>query len=248
MWSERIGVEKGLSMLSLLLMAALAQGGGEEPQKGEPRPDPPAVEASWKKLGEGIWFDPKEKRVILEARVVLREGPLEHLLCSTGTKEHESILATSAPPRLIHAGLLLTGAEPGKPAEFDPEFKPPTGPPIRIEAIWTGEGGKRRTEDVRTWIQDEKTKGAMTADWVFAGSALYKDPDSGVMRYAADSGDLITVANFASSILDVGASSTSSDAMLLYAANPARVPAEETKVLLVLRPVKNEGSTAELMP
>ena len=58
---------------------------------------------------------------------MLREGPLEHLLCLKGTKEHEAILATDAQPRQIHAGLLLTGAEPGHPVRFLPKFEPPAG-------------------------------------------------------------------------------------------------------------------------
>ena len=60
---------------------------------------------------------------------MLREGPLEHLLCLKGTKEHEAILATDAQPRQIHAGLLLTGAEPGHPVRFLPKFEPPPAPP-----------------------------------------------------------------------------------------------------------------------
>src|SRR5262249_42393464 len=73
-------------------------------------------DAAWKQLGRSLWFDPKAKRLYLRARIVLRDGYLEHLMCSKGTKEHEAILATDAVPNQIHAGLLLTGAEPGKPA------------------------------------------------------------------------------------------------------------------------------------
>ncbi len=58
------------------------------------RPDP-----EWKEWGRSLWFDPKGKRVIVRARVVLREGVLEHLMCLKGTKEHEAIVATDAAPR-----------------------------------------------------------------------------------------------------------------------------------------------------
>ena len=37
----------------------------------------------------------------------------EQLLCRKNTKEHESILATTADARIIHAGLLAAAAEPG---------------------------------------------------------------------------------------------------------------------------------------
>ena len=78
------------------------------------QPDP-----TWKELGRSLWFDPKAKRVILRARVVLREGVLEHLICLKGTKEHEAILATDAVANQIHAALLATG-EPGHAVRFLP--------------------------------------------------------------------------------------------------------------------------------
>src|SRR5687768_15117788 len=85
------------------------------PQAPAPEPDSFRAPAGWRKLDESIWFDPEAKSLIVRARVVLRDGFLEHLLCKNQSKEHESILATAAPPRMIHAGLLLTGAEAGKP-------------------------------------------------------------------------------------------------------------------------------------
>ena len=100
--------------------------------------DPPAVsvgkqtealqpDPSWGSLGRSLWIDPKAKRVILQARVVLREGMLEHLMCLKGTKEHEAILATDAVARQIHAALLAIGAEPGHPVRFLPKFEPAEG-------------------------------------------------------------------------------------------------------------------------
>ena len=68
------------------------------------QPDP-----GWKKLGRNLWFDPKAKKVILRARVVLREGYLEHFMCSKGTKEHEVILTADCDAEVIHAALLAAG-------------------------------------------------------------------------------------------------------------------------------------------
>src|SRR5262249_20769914 len=156
----------------------------------------------WKNLGPSLWFDPKAKQAILRARVVLREGILEHLMCLKGTKEHEAILATDARPRQIHAALLLTGAEPGRPAQFAPKFQPPTGTSIASE-LRGKEEGKLRHADARQWVWDEKAKKPLGMDWVFAGSLLYQDPVTKKTLYAADEGDLITVANFATAILDL---------------------------------------------
>jgi hypothetical protein len=91
-------------------------------------PDP-----SWKRLGKDLWFDQAGNRVVLRARVCQTDAPLEHLLCRKNSKEHESILVTEAPPQMIHAGLLLTGVEPGHPVRFRPKFEPPAGPVIAVE-------------------------------------------------------------------------------------------------------------------
>lgn len=193
------------------------------------------VEPGWKAMGKGLWFDPKERRIVLRARVVLREGMLEHLLCRKGTKEHEAILATEAPARSIHAALLLTGADVGHPVEFAPKFRPPTGSPIAIEVVWD-QNGRRRTDDARQWVWDEKTKSHLEIDWVFAGSVLYEDRITKKPMYAADDGDLITVANFASAILDLPINSSANDADRMFTANTARIPPLGTEVFLILAP------------
>lgn len=226
------------TILALLLLTAPAA------PPASPPPAPPAVRAdaddfspdpAWKPLGPHLWFDPVGRRLALRARVVLREGPLEHLLCLNGTKEHEAILATGAAPRRIHAGLLLTGAEPGHPVRFLPEMSPPTGTPIAIELHWV-EGGKARHADAREWVLDERKKAPLTADWVFAGSELVDDPATKQKYYLADDGDLITVANFASAILDLPFTSTANDAERSFVARTDRIPPRGTGVTLFFRP------------
>jgi hypothetical protein len=188
----------------LLMIVGLAQAPAAPgpPPRDQPadtfRPDP-----AWKTLGTSLWFDPANKALVIRARVVLREGYLEHLLCLDQTKEHESILATPAPPRMIHAGLLLTGAEVGRPVQYEPEFKPPSGTPIRIELEWTDADGRTRRAPARDWVRDEKSRKPLAQDWVFAGSQMFEDKKENRTLYAADGGDLITVANFMSAILDL---------------------------------------------
>src|SRR5206468_2480476 len=128
------------ALLAALALAAAAAG-PQRPTQPPGAPAPPAAsepaddfrpDPAWKPLGPSLWFDPKARRLVMRARVALREGPLEHLICLKGTKEHEAVLATPAPARLIHAGLLLTGAEVGHPVRFMPKFEPPAGTPIAI--------------------------------------------------------------------------------------------------------------------
>ncbi len=225
--------------LTLLTVLALSQ--AQAPATG-PRgdePPPPAdsfrPDPAWKPLGRDAWFDPKGKRLVLRARVALQDGILEHLLCRKGTKEHESVLATEAPPRMIHAGLILAGATPGHPVRFDPKYEPPAGSPVAIEVEWEQAGAKRRV-DAREWVKDQATGAALARDWVFAGSELFDDPRSKATIYAADDGDLFTVANFPASILDLPIRSSANDADRSYLAFAGRVPPRGTPVTLYLRP------------
>jgi hypothetical protein len=222
--------------VSLIVATILALAAAPpEPPVAQPQGDSFHPDPAWTPLGRSLWFDRKAKRLILRARVVLLEGPLEHLLCLKGTKEHEAILATDAVPRRIHAGLLLTGAEPGHPVQFQPRFAPPSGTPIAIELEWV-EGGKTRRADARQWVKGERNDKALAQDWVFAGSELFQDRETKTPVYAADDGDLITVANFSSAILDLPFASTSQDADRIFVANTPRIPPRGTPVTMSLRP------------
>lgn len=206
------------------------------------RPDP-----AWKALGKDLWFDPAKRQVILRARVCLRDGFLEHLLCLDRTKEHESVLATEAAPRMIHAGLILAAGEPGHGVRFRPEFVPPAGPPISIEAEWLQDGKTRRI-DARKLVKEQKSGKPLESRWVFAGSDTFQDPDTKKVIYAADSGDLITVANFPSAILDVPLVSSNSDAERGYVAFTDNIPPMGTRVTLFLRKVDPAADKAASAP
>ncbi|WP_435010378.1 YdjY domain-containing protein [Tundrisphaera lichenicola] len=224
-----------LAALTLLSALVLATAPAQDPEAPPPPNDHFKPDPAWKALGQDIWFDPKGKVLILRARVALQDGALEHLICRKGTKEHESVLATEAPARIIHAGLLLTGATPGHPVRFQPAFEPPTGTPIAIEVEWLKDGKLQKTE-AREWVKDQATGTALARDWVFAGSELFEDPRTKTMIYAADDGDLVTVANFPASILDLPFRSSANDADRTYLARADRVPVRGTPVTVYLRP------------
>ncbi len=219
-------------LAAIALLAAIGPAGQAPPA---PRPDDFKPDASWRPLGAALWFDPAGRRLLLRAQVVLREGPLEHLICLKGTKEHEAILATKAVPRQIHAGLLLTGAEPGGPVQYVPKFRAPTGTPIAIDLEWD-DGGEKRSADARNWVLDEQAKKPLAHDWVFAGSLLVEDPETKERHYLADDGDLVTVANFATAILDVPFASSAEDAGRLYVARTEAIPPQGTYVTVSLKP------------
>ncbi|MGI9518474.1 MAG: YdjY domain-containing protein, partial [Pirellulaceae bacterium] len=98
----------------------------------------PLVEKSWTRLHPGyeVWFDIKNKQVIVGGRVCFREGPLEMFACPMHTKEHESVVATVSNAEIIHAGLLAVGAINGHPVQWEPEYKAATGAVIQIVVRW----------------------------------------------------------------------------------------------------------------
>jgi len=100
-----------------------------------------------------VFIDVKRKRVFLKSRVSLREGLLEMFACLAGTKEHESVVAIETDAYVIHAALLSVGAEPGKPAQFDPEYKPPTGQHIDIFVNWTDHRGRPYRVPAQYWMR-----------------------------------------------------------------------------------------------
>lgn len=77
----------------------------------------------------------------------------------------------------------------------------------------------------------------MEADWVFAGSNIYKDEDTGREYYLAEDGDLICVANFASAMIDVASRSTADDSGRDFEAWTEHIPPKETPVTVELIPV-----------
>jgi hypothetical protein len=221
--------------LLLLVLAPALAAAPPVPAKNAPEADTIRPDPAWKALDANLWFDAKGRRLVIGARVVLREGPLEHLLCLKGTKEHEAILASEAIPYQIHAGLLATGAKKGQPVQFLPKFVPPTGDPIAIEVQWRQDGTTQHA-DARDWVRDERAKTTLKLDWVFAGSELIEDPATKKTVYAAEDGDLITVANFSSAILDLPFASAANDADRIYVANTSRIPPRGTAVFLLLKP------------
>ncbi|MBX3422492.1 MAG: hypothetical protein KF752_13140 [Pirellulaceae bacterium] len=188
---------------------------------------------------ERVWVDRQHGRLIVDGYIAVQEGPLEMLACPVFTKEHESIVALFCKAATVHAGLLAIGARVGKPVQWDPEYRPPSGSQIQIHALWLDEGGERHKIDVRQWIRQAGPGDKhLQHHWVFAGSGFWEDPDSKLKRYLAESGDLICVSNFSTATLDIPTKSTEANAGLLYVAYSSRIPKPGTPVRLVLTEVQ----------
>lgn len=77
----------------------------------------------------------------------------------------------------------------------------------------------------------------MDASFVFPGSSFYTDERTNQEYYQAEAGDLISVANFASSVIDISAESSNTNEGLLFEAYTERIPPVGTKVEIELAPV-----------
>jgi len=217
-----------------------------------------------------VWIDTKRKMIIMDGEICLRKGSLEMFACLRGTKEHESVVAVATDAYVVHAGLLAIGAERGKPVEFDPEYRPPSGQKIDVLVQWKDQDGKLQTRKAQDWVRDARNKKVMTYDWVFPGSYFWKDvsieavqkakeegvdPDTlpGDMVYAAEGGELICVSNFKSSMMDLPVPSTDANNDLWFEAFTENIPEEGTKVRVFLiprkekveKPAQDDAKTAE---
>lgn len=190
----------------------------------------PTKSANVRRLEPSLEVDLTNHRIRLDAEVVLREGPLELLLCPRRTKEHESVLAADVNPRSVQVALLMIGAKPGQTAVNE---SPPTGQRLNITVEYLDKGMKK-TIDARQWIKDVKSGKPSTAEWVFAGSRFYKPPGADRAVWMGDEGDLICVANFPGAVIDVSIASSKDNALLSFEALTANIPERGTKAVVVI--------------
>jgi hypothetical protein len=226
-----------------LVFAAVACGslcGGRLPgvAGGEPVAGPSAVDRhpDLRRLSptDEIWLDKDAGRVVVGGEIALAEGGIEVFACPRQTKEHEAVVATRCPARLLHAALLAIGLEPGHPVAFHPDYQPAAGPRVEILVRWRDAAGGLQERPARELVRNTKTGRHLETDWVFAGSSFWVDPADGSEHYQADGGDMICVSNFPTAMLDLPIASSESNAALLFEAFTERLPPPGTAVDLVL--------------
>jgi hypothetical protein len=247
------------SLAMTWLLAASAAVLSQEPRQenspsaaAPPQPDS-LIESNLTRLSkeDSVWIDTKRKLVVVDGEVAVREGFLEMFACPQGTKEHESVVAVYSKAYVVHTGLLAVGAVPGKPVQFDPEYRRAEGPIVDIYILWRDAKGEKHSVKAQEWVRNTKTQKEMEQDWVFAGSGFWTDEETGKKLYYAEQGDLICVSNFATAMLDVPIESSQSADQLLFEAFTERLPPKGTKVRLVLIPrqaKKAPGQNGEAKP
>jgi len=206
---------------------------------------PPVVSnsKSQKSAAEVIKFkhlsiDRKKGVITIDAKVLRAEYGLEFLLCRNRTKEYESLLSTKATGQQLHAGLLMLGLDPGKPAEFDGEkYIPPRGGSLKIVIKWKDKTGKLHQSCVADWVKSDKKDRAKFKPerFIFVGSEILPDG-----TYEADqTGGLIALANLSSAVIDVPFKSTRSLENRRFEMDADKLPPPGTEVKILITPDLN---------
>jgi hypothetical protein len=182
----------------------------------------------------GVRIDWTKVQVELAGRVVLREGLLELLACSPGTREHESIVRVNARPLHIFQALGLIGLEPGRPVTYEEagdRWLPAAGAVLVIEVRYAA-AGRGRTVNIWDWVKDARTNQAPPRrDWLFCGSRFFPEGPFG----ADADGTVICVVDFDTALIGLAEPHSADNAALWLAANPDRIPPEGTKCTLLIR-------------
>ena len=238
----------------VILAAGMARG-AETPAQQTPPAEKPVLLTTL----PGIIVDTEKGEVRLEGKVCLRKGALELVVCSKGTREHESIVAVKARPSHVTFALALLGLEPGQPAHWTEAgaFSPPAGETLDITARFftvSDEEKARVDKRIAAGAKPEDIRGRKTLlkevpawkllrltgsevgvtrpiEWVYVGR-----PEKNMLVAADREGTVVCLSNFVEAVIDVPFESTAANADLLYEANPDVVPPVGTPVELVIRP------------
>jgi hypothetical protein len=226
-------------LLALILVLGLGMAPSSVRTVGQPAdesttPKTPAREGRARDFAPGVRIDWADRAVEVEARVVLREGPLELLACTPGTREHESILVVRGRPTHIYQAMGLVGLNSGSPVRYDEKEQrliPPAGQPLDL-SIRYDLGGAARTVPAERWLWDVKRRTTPeSVPWVFAGSRLLRDGQLG----AEADGTVACVVDFSTALIAIGALHTADNEALWLAANAKEIPAVGAPCTLVIR-------------
>lgn len=227
----------GAGLLSWNLLLACAAG-TPAPQTAASRPTSQPATQPPKRVAfqPGVSIDWGRREVVVDARVTLRDGPIEFLACFVG-KEHESLVRLTASGTHIYMALGLIGLTPGQPPTWDAAtqtYLRPTGDLLELSFEWV-QDGRLRTEDAFRWSRErEYGRVPLSRPWVFAGSRRLDDHTLSCDR----SGAGVPVVDFGDALVCLSGVRSDRSADLWLEANPDAVPPEGTAVKLVFRPAR----------
>ncbi len=195
----------------------------------------------------GIQITAATRELRIPCDILHQKLPIEYALChETGEKVHETVLETKVKPIQIQLALLLANYQPatlGILEKLDPkeerpykdkdtEPKTPGANRLAIHVEWK-DGDKIKNVPLSDFIQDiDKRKTPDDLDtWIFNGSFI---DETGFA--AEQTGSIISTYVDRGAIINSAAKGNQRDD--LWISMPANIPAEETKVTLIITPGK----------
>ncbi|MBX3317248.1 MAG: hypothetical protein KF902_10355 [Phycisphaeraceae bacterium] len=172
---------------------------------------------------------------------------LEVMVCTPEVRAHESLVASRASPRHVHAALLLVGLIPGRTGAWhwngaEVARVPPEGSPVEVRFIWTDADGQTHDTLASDWVVSRVSGIRLTETieegaprWVFAGSRMVSR--GGREWYAAEAeGTIVGLHTFTSeTVAWSGVYSPSAEIEdPEWIADPSRVPPRGTSVVVRL--------------
>lgn len=239
---------------------AIAQASFGEPPKGAPQYQVTETEIQL----PGVTISRVTSEIRLDAVACLESGILEYVVCRPNTFEHEAIFTTTAKPELVHAALLLIGVEPNPQRHglaelwFEKTLKQ-TPSRVKVEVEWKEKGKVKRVPLVsllRKREEDEAGDGeskSLKIDdaWVFAGSFIHQNPETGEREYAGNrSGILVGIWPNPSTVIQYGISEGNpyEGKNLGMEIREDRVPSKGTRVKLIFSRFAKTGKAVKENP
>lgn len=218
---------------------------------------PPPTQTGLREIFPHVRFDKDSHVVEIDGQVPIDcHNPktprvyLEVTVCTRNSKEHEALVVTDATPSHIHAALLLAGLTPGTPGTWHTEGNnlvrvPPRGDPVRVTIVYTTPDGHEVSAPAQDWVINARSAKPLSdegpGEWVFAGSRMVEY--QGREFYDADgTGTLVGLTTFGSETVAFTRvfSPESQVEEPEWIADPARVPAYLTRVVVRISPAKHE--------
>jgi hypothetical protein len=196
----------------------------------------------------GIQITAATRELRIPCSILHQKLPIEYALChETGEKVHETILQTTVKPIQVQLALILANYQPAtkgilenldsseeRPYAEKDETSPTTAGANRlhIRCEWK-DGDKTHNVPLSNFIQniDERKTPPDLDTWIFNGSQI----DAGGFT-AEQTGSIISTYVDRHAIINSPAKGNHRDD--LWISMPSNIPAEETKVTLIITPAK----------
>jgi len=212
MKNHRKQISVGLTLWAAAMMVATGEPASPTPASPAPGDaEKPKFEVTETEIKlPGVTINRATREVRIAAEVCLQSGILEYVVCRPDTFEHEAIFTTEAKPELVHAALLLCGLKPtpqlrGLSDLWSEKVMKQEQSRVKIEVEWELEGVRKRvnlismlqdrqdiTMGVEVDAQSKSKKESQVQDaWVFAGSFLQENKETGKRFYAANSSGIL---------------------------------------------------------